>query len=99
MAMARLRSLGKWMPISARALFIVHCTTGSASAISDSMRSSNAGGSSPFGLVAGRPAVVVGHPLLAKRLLLGVLLDDIGHKPVRHVREAGGSHQPVHLFG
>jgi hypothetical protein len=29
-AIARLRSLGKWIPISARVLFIVHCTTGSA---------------------------------------------------------------------
>src|SRR5262249_5713409 len=30
---------------------------------------------------AGRPAIVVGHPFLAKRLLVGVLLDDIGVEP------------------
>ena len=38
MATARLRSSGKWMPISARHMFIVHCTSEAAAAISFSAR-------------------------------------------------------------
>jgi len=37
------RSLGAWMPMLASVWFIVHCTSGTAPAISDSMRSSSAG--------------------------------------------------------
>ena len=35
MAMARLRCLGKWIPMAARVVFIVHCASGSALAISE----------------------------------------------------------------
>ena len=97
-------------PISASVLFMVHCTTGSASPISDSMRSSSPGGSSPSGLFTTRSAVRLhparaaqrssrGHPCLAKRLLVGVLFDDIGDEPVRHVRKGDRPHHSIHFFG
>ena len=96
--------------MAASVLFIVHCTSGSASAISDSMRASSAGTSSPSGLFAtrsggevpsgaGRPAVVRGHPVLAKSLFVGVLPDDIGDEPVRHAHKGDGPHHPIHLLG
>ena len=48
---------------------------------------------------AGRPAVVRGHPFLAKSLLVGVLPDDIGVEPVRHAHKGNGPHHPFHLVG
>ena len=107
-AMARLRCLGKWMPIPARQKFIVHCTSGAAAPISFSMRSRSAGRSSPSGLFATRPDVrlhparaaqrsSVGHPFLAKGLFVGMFLDDIGVEPVGHLRKVGGPHHPLHL--
>jgi hypothetical protein len=64
----RLQSLEKWTPISARALFSVFCTAGSAFPISDSMRSSSAGGSGQSGLFATRSAVRL-HPVRAAQPL------------------------------
>lgn len=46
----------------------------------------------------GLPAVVRGHPILAKRRLVGVLRDDVGVKPVRHAHKGGGPHHPIHRF-
>ena len=71
------------------------------------MRSSSAGacslavrdllrGEVPSG--AGRPAVVRGHPFLAKSLLVGVLPDDISDEPVRHAYKGNGPHHPFHLL-
>jgi hypothetical protein len=42
--------------------------------------------------------LVGGHPFWAKTLLVGVLLDDVGDEPVRHVRKGDGPHHLIHLF-
>ncbi len=62
--MARLRCLAKWIPIPARQKFIVHCTSGAATPISDSIRSKSTDRSSPSGLLAIRLEVRL-HPARA----------------------------------
>lgn len=54
------------------------------------------GGEVPPG--ARRPAVVRGHPALAKRLLLGVLRDDISVEPIRHMHKGDRPHHPIDRF-
>ena len=56
-AIARPRCAGEWIPIAARHSFIVHCSSGAAAPISDSMRSSKLPRSGPYGLFITRPAV------------------------------------------
>ena len=62
--MARLRYWEKWVPIPIREKFIVHCASGAAEPISDSMRSRSAGRLSPSGLLAIRSVVRL-HPARA----------------------------------
>ena len=45
----------------------------------------------------GGPGVIILHPCLAKRLLVGMVLDNIGIQPVCNLRKVAGSHHPIHL--
>lgn len=48
---------------------------------------------------AGSPAILRRHPLLQQRLPSGILRDDMGVQPSRHLGAGGGASQRVELVG
>ena len=90
---------GKWIPIAAKSIVHrpLHFRIGAGHFGLDAIQQRRESepvrtlrdalrGEVPSG--AGRPAVVRGHPFLAKSLLVGVLPDDIGVERIRHATKA-----------